>query len=235
MKCPWWGEIWEKHTWVAWYSCLVTCGMAWILAAVPAASQMPLDEAWRQLPQYAYGQDMAPLLSIKRAVIESMATPERRAEMAQKLGDLLGQSETSAAAQQFVCLQLRQVGTAAQVPLLVSLLATPEKQEMALAALASIPGDESTRAFRESLTGLTDPTLIVAIDALGSRQDTASIEWLKQLAADDNRMVRTASLHALARMTDPAAMEFVTEWALQQDVPWSADVAGCMLQVAHAR
>ena len=87
--------------------CWLACGIVWTLASAPADSQMPLDDAWRQLPQYAYGQDIAPLLSIERAVIESMASPESRAAMAQKLSDVLGQNETSAAAQQFVCLQLR--------------------------------------------------------------------------------------------------------------------------------
>ena len=214
---------------------LLACGMVWFLSAVPASSQMPLDDAWQQLPQYAYGQDMGPLLTIERAVIDSMASLESRATMAQKLSDVLAQPETSAAAQQFVCLQLRQVGTAAQVPLLTSLLAAPEKQDMALAALASIPGDESTRVLREALNTLPYPTLIVAISALGARQDVDSVESLKKLVAHDNRMVRTASLHALSRMTDPGAIEFVCEWALQQDMPWSADVVGCMLQIVQAK
>lgn len=215
--------------------CWLACGMVWFLSAVPASSQMPLDDAWRQLPQYAYGQDMAPLLAIERAVIDSMANPDSRAALAQKLSDLLGQPETSAAAQQFICLQLRQVGTAAQVPLLASLLAAPEKQEMAVAALASIPGDESTRVLHEALNTLPYPALIVAIDALGSRQDVDSVESLKKLMVHDNRMVRMASLHALSRMQDPTAIDFVCEWALQQDMPWSADVAGCLLQIVRTK
>ncbi len=215
--------------------CIFACGIVWTLASASADSQMPLDDAWRQLPQYAYGQDIAPLLSIERAVIESMASPESRAAMAQKLSDVLGQNETSTAAQQFICLQLRQVGTAAQVPQLSSLLATPEKQDMALAALASIPGAESTQVLREALKTLPSPALIVAIDAVGSRQDVDSIESLKKLMTHDDRTVRMASLHALSRMTDPGAMEFVCEWALQQDMPWSADVAGCMLQIVRTK
>jgi HEAT repeat protein len=207
----------------------------WTLASASADSQVPLDDAWRQLPQYAHGQDIAPLLSIERAVIESMASPESRAAMAQKLSEVLGQNETSAAAQQFICLQLRQVGTAAQVPQLSSLLATPEKQDMALAALASIPGAESTQVLRDALKTLPYPALIVAIDAAGSHQDVGSIESLKKLMTHDNRMVRMASLHALSRMTDPGAIEFVCEWALQQDMPWSADVAGCMLQIVRTK
>ena len=52
--------------------------LAWLGMAAAANCQMPLEEAWQQLPHYAYGQDMAPLLAVERAVIDAMAVPGAR-------------------------------------------------------------------------------------------------------------------------------------------------------------
>ena len=59
---------------------------------------MTADEAWRALPKYEYGQDMAALLAIDRAVIEAMATPDTRAKCAARLADLLAAKQTTPAA-----------------------------------------------------------------------------------------------------------------------------------------
>ena len=103
------------------------------------------------LPKYEPGQDMAALLTIDREVITAMKTSETRAACAAKLAGLLAKNDTTLAARQYICLQLRQVGTAAQVPLLSQLLAKPETAEMARYALESIPGAEATAALRAAL------------------------------------------------------------------------------------
>ncbi|MDZ7619037.1 MAG: hypothetical protein U1E05_18675, partial [Patescibacteria group bacterium] len=72
---------------------------------------MPIDEAWKAMPAYEHGQDMAPLLAIDRAVIEAMATPETRAACAARLAKLLDDSAATLAAKQHASMQLRQIGT----------------------------------------------------------------------------------------------------------------------------
>ena len=42
------------------------------------AAALSLEDAWEALPTYEYGQDMAALLVIDRAVIQAMASPETR-------------------------------------------------------------------------------------------------------------------------------------------------------------
>ena len=86
---------------------------------------MPIDEAWKALPKYQYGQDMAALLTVDREVIRAMATPAGRAACAARLAAAGGDGTTSAA-KQYICCRLRQVGTAAEVPVLTRLLAGPE-------------------------------------------------------------------------------------------------------------
>ena len=124
---------------------LKTCGQLLLVAlsTVPTglrAAEMSAEQAWKALPKYEAGQDMAGLLTIDLEVIAAMKTPETRVACAAKLADLLANEDTTLAAKQYICLQLRQVGTRAQVPLLATLLQAPETTEMARYALESIPG-----------------------------------------------------------------------------------------------
>jgi hypothetical protein len=75
-------------------------------------AEVPVDEAWRMMPQYQYGEDMGPLLTIDREVIRAMSSPESRAACAARLAALLDAETTTPAARQYICLQLRGVGTA---------------------------------------------------------------------------------------------------------------------------
>ena len=80
------------------------------------AAAMSAEDAWKALPTYRYGSDMAALLTIDAEMIHAMATPEKRAACAARLAAILESKETTLAAKQYVCCQLRQVGTAAEVP-----------------------------------------------------------------------------------------------------------------------
>ena len=89
------------------------------------AAEMPADAAWKAMPRYEPGQDMGALLTIDREGIGAMRSNQMRSACAAKLAALLTEAETTMAARQFICLQLRQVGTAAEVPLLEKLLEDP--------------------------------------------------------------------------------------------------------------
>ena len=114
-----------------------------VAAAVSSAiagEKPDLAAAWEALPQYQYGQDMAPLLAIDRAAIEARSSAQARAELAARLAAVLQSPGTTAEARQYICLRLRDVGTAAEVPILAKLLNAPETCEIARWALESIPG-----------------------------------------------------------------------------------------------
>ena len=106
---------------------------------------VPIEDAWKALPTYQPGQDMAALLAIDRAVIQAMASPPTRSACAARLAALLADAGTTPAARQYICLQLRQIGTPAEVPLLARLLSQPDTSEMARYALETIPGRRRRR------------------------------------------------------------------------------------------
>ncbi len=109
---------------------LVPCVFAFLSvtlwALAPATGQTPIDTAWEQLPQYAYGQDLGPLLAIERAVIEAMGSPAVRAGDGPPSGRVAPAASDHSGRQQFICLQLRQIGTPAEIPILTPLLLAPE-------------------------------------------------------------------------------------------------------------
>ena len=185
------------------------------LAAVTAAplslvaAEMPAEEAWKALPNYSPGQDIAPLLTLDREVITAMRSAETRAACAAKLAELLGKDGTTLAARQYICLQLRQVGTAAEVPLLSQLLGKPETSEMARYALQSIPGEESAAVLRAALTSSKGPSLVGVINSVAANKDAAAVGALRTLADASDQTVAKAAIGALGSIADRAAADFL--------------------------
>ena len=216
---------------------LVPCVFAFLSvtlwALAPATGQTPIDTAWEQLPQYAYGQDLGPLLAIERAVIEAMGSPAVRAGTAHRLAALLLQPQTTPAAKQFICLQLRQIGTPAEIPILAPLLLAPESSEMARCAIAAIPGPESTDALRYAARYVAGRIVGRSDQCTGRTtrrrlcREVDGIGRVRQTSRCDRRPCAV-----LARIADPSAVEYLRGLAAKQPAPLPTELAGGLLQVA---
>ena len=199
------------------------------------AAEMSPEEAWKALPDYEYGQDLGPLLAIDRAVIQSMASPESRSACAARLGKLLASNDTTLAAKQYICMQLRQVGTPAEVPVLAQMLAASETSEMARHALQAIPGDESAAALRNALTTLDGTLLVGAINSVGARQDEQAIDALQELSDSEDKLVAAAAVRALGNIGGERATAFLVVRVEQAGVPTPRELAVSLLRCADAR
>jgi HEAT repeat protein len=186
-----------------------------VRGSVVSAGEMPVEDAWKALPSYQYGQDIAPLLAIDRAVIASMSSAETRAACAARLAALLESDQTTAAARQHICNQLRQAGTAAEVPLMAKLLLREESSEMARHVLQAIPGDESLAALRGATDTLQGKFLIGVINSLAARKDLASVPKLQALANNEDKDVAAAAVWALGAIgpVDGAGLDVVLKTA----------------------
>jgi len=219
---------------------LVALAGAVRLQAAPApppatpAPEMPVEDAWKALPKYEPGQDMAPLLAMDQAVIRAMASPETRSACAARLAGVLEAAETTPAARQYICLQLRQIGTVAQVPLLAKLLAKPETSEMARHALEAIPGDASVAAIRDSLGTLRGPLLVGAINSVGARRDARSVAKLQSLAGSEDRQIASAAIGALGNIGNQEVAAFLSGQADRSGLPTPQPLAVALLQCAAA-
>ncbi len=201
----------------------------------PASAAMPIEEAWTALPTYEHGQDMATLLAIDRAVIEAMADPEARAALAARLASLLENPEATLAARQYACLQLRQIGTSAEVPILAEALAAAETSEMARHALEAVPGGESLAALRAGLDKLQGPALVGVIHSLGARADAQAVSALKTLAGHADGQVNGAAIRALGSIADEPSTTFLLARTEAATMPTPHDLATALLRCGHAR
>lgn len=205
-----------------------------LLSSSVLAGAMSAEDAWKALPAYQYGKDIAALLAIDHEVIVAMATPEKRAACAARLAALLDAKDTTLAAKQYICCQLRQVGTAAEVPILARLLATSDTAEMARCVLESIPGEESVAVLRNALGTLQGRVLIGAINSVAVRKDAQSVAKLKELAQNNDPKVAAAAFWALGNIATPEAIEFVLDRASQTNTPMPVATAIPLLRCAKA-
>ncbi|MBN1853075.1 MAG: HEAT repeat domain-containing protein [Pirellulales bacterium] len=191
-------------------------------------AEIPASEAWEALPKYEPGQDMAALLAIDREVIAAMKTPENRAACAAKLARILTQRETTHAARQYICLQLRQVGTASEVPLLEKLLEQSQTAEIARYALESIPGPEATLVLRNALSKSEGKQLVGVIGSVAKRKDTAAIQDLTRLLDSTDPQVATAAIRALGNIAESNATHVLLNRAEKAGIP-TPQVLACAL------
>ncbi len=199
------------------------------------AAEMSPRDAWEALPNYEYGQDMAPLLAIDRVVIQAMTSPQSRATCAAQLGALLASDKATMAAKQYICLQLRQVGTAAEVPVLAQLLAAPKTSEMARYALQAIPGDESAAVLRGALATFKGQLLVGVVNSLSARKDEHAVGTLQQLCDSEDEPIATAAVRALGNIGGEQATALLVARAKQAGVPTPRELAVSLLHCADTR
>lgn len=211
--------------------CLSTW-IATILLAGFVAADVTVEQAWEQMPRYEYGQDMGPLLAIDLEVIRVMGSAEKRADLAARLAALLEDEATTPAARQYICLQLRNIGTDAQVPILARLLRQPDSSEMARHALESIPGQASLQALRDALDDLQGPLLAGVLGSLAMRQDDASVDTLVSLAGSPDAIVAVAAVRALGGIGGAEATEALRAMAARDDQPMHREVSVALLDCA---
>lgn len=198
------------------------------------AAEMPAEDAWKALPKYEAGQDMAALLTIDREVIAAMKSPETRAKCAARLASLLTKDGTTPAAKQYICVQLRQVGTKAEVMILSEMFASRETSEMARYALEAIPGPEASGVLQEGLIYREGKQLIGTINSVAARKDSSAVTTLHTLSQHAPPAAAEAAVHALGRIADGPSADHLLAMADKADTPYVQTLRVALLRCAAA-
>jgi len=154
------------------------------------------EEAWNAIKTFQFGDEMTPLIAVEREISQSTVSPEMQAKYAAKLASFLN-DETTYAGRQFICLQLRFVGTAAEVPVLAKYLNRPEDADNARMALQNISGEEALVPLRKALETFQGRDLVGVSKSLAARRDTVSVPALIKLCDLGDQEVAVAALAAL--------------------------------------
>ena len=139
-----------------------------------------LDQAFEALKTYDWGVDRNVLNPIDEAVIKTLNDPAARKDIESRLLAVL-QGNAPRDAKDYVCRQLRTMGTIAAVPTLERLLADAELSHMARYALERIPEPQAGQALERQLRKLSGNLKIGVISSLGTRGQ--GVSFLRRLQA----------------------------------------------------
>jgi HEAT repeat protein len=161
-----------------------------------------LEQAFEALKTYDYGVDRHVLDPIDDAAVSTRNDPAARKDLESRLLVVL-QSNAPRDARDYVCRQLRTIGTAASVPALEALLADPDMSHMARYALERIPASEAGKALQRQLRKLNGQLKVGIISSLGTRGEGVSL--LRPLLQDSDEAVARAAAIALGRIASADA------------------------------
>ncbi|MCX6929841.1 MAG: HEAT repeat domain-containing protein [Verrucomicrobia bacterium] len=165
-----------------------------------------LEQAFEALKTYDYGVDRHVLDPIDEATVSTHNNPAARKDLETRLLAVL-QSNAPCDARDYVCRQLRTIGTAASVPALEALLADPDLSHMARYALERIPDSQAGQALERQLRKLNGKLKIGVISSLGTRGQGVSL--LRPLLQDSDEAVARAAAIALGRIASVDASKAV--------------------------
>ncbi|MEO8498724.1 MAG: HEAT repeat domain-containing protein [Planctomycetota bacterium] len=169
-----------------------------------------LDQAFEALKTFDWGQDIKVLAAIDEAVVATHEDAAKRKELEDRLAATLI-AEMPLDAKQFVCRQLRVIGTASSVPALAGLLSDENLSHMARFALERIPAAEAGSALRDALPKLAGALKVGVMSSLGTRQDTASVPALGEMLGDGDVAVARAAAYALGVIRTPEAAKALAQ------------------------
>lgn len=177
-----------------------------------------LDKALEALNTFDWGSDPKNLKPIEEAIVASQKDAHARADIETKLAAVLG-SKAPAAAKDYVCRQLVQIGSAACVPALAALLNDKDLAHKARLALERIPASEAGAALREALGKVEGLLKVGVISSLGGRKDEASVAAIGALVGNSDNAVAMSAARALGTIRSAEAAK-----ALAAAKPASPDV-----------
>ena len=193
--------------------CLLVLATFALLATWPSgqaraedAKKMSLDDAFKAVAAYKFGQSRECQTVVEDAVRDSAAKPDDRAALAKRLSGLLSAADATLDAKQFACRQISVIGTAAEVPAVSALLLDKDLSDYARYALERIPLPEAVAAVRAAMPKATERMKVGLINTLGVRRDAQSVSALAALLADKDAMIAGAAAAALGKIggTDAA-------------------------------
>ena len=193
--------------------CLLVLATFAVLASWPSgqaraeeAKKMSLDDAFKAVAAYKFGQSRECQTVVEDAVRDSAAKPDDRAALAKRLAGLLSAADATLDAKQFACRQISVIGTAAEVPAAAALLLDKDLSDYARYALERIPLPEAVAAVRAAMPKATERMKVGMINTLGVRRDAPSVSALAGLVADKDAMIAGAAAAALGKIggTDAA-------------------------------
>jgi len=189
-----------------------------------------LDTAFDALKKYDWGTDLSALNPIEDAIVAAHGQAESQRELESRLTAALA-AGLSLDGQEYVCRKLAVLGSAASVPALAGLLDNPHISHMARFALEQIPGNEASKALRDSLAKVSGNLKIGVFSSIGSRRDNAAVAALAEHLTDSNPAIAKSAAQALGAIGSSDAVAALQKAAAAAS---SAPVIDALLSCAES-
>jgi len=171
-----------------------------VLMLLSCARKVELDQDFRKILTYNFGDSREPLMVIQDRVRSSYGNPETRLDLELQLAELLKKEEATWACKDFACRQLRIVGTKESVPDLASLLTDEKLSDMARYALELNTDPAVDKALVKALKKVQGNQLVGIINTLGERKTKDAVDALRDLSTGQNADVAAAARDALTKI-----------------------------------
>ena len=181
---------------------------------------------------YDYGKDEEVLTRLRDYVRAHRNSMESRMACEKQLVDFLT-SDATLAAKQAACRHLREIGTAASVPVLGKMLLQVKSSDMARYALEKIPGAEAEKALVQGLSKSDGKIRLGIITSLGDRGALSSVAHLERLLSGKDEAEAIVSAKALGKIASQEAISVLYESLVQSSGSMKDHVASSLLHCAE--
>lgn len=144
------------------------------------AGNEKLDTALKKIVSYRFGESREALSEVADFVRSTSGNPEERARLEKRFAGILTSNATYEC-KEFICRQLRIMGTKESVPALIKLLMDENTSDIARYALRENPSPEAGNALRDAMKKVEGKALIGIINSLGERRDEECVDALIKL------------------------------------------------------
>jgi HEAT repeat protein len=184
------------------------------------------------LKDYQYDQTQGvDLVWVEKQVGMASADRSVRSKVEQALIGSLKNAQTNDA-RQFLCRQLRTIGTAQSVPILATLLTDPDMSHMARYALGRINAPEAGKALHEALGKTSGKIKAGLINTLGMMHYNQALTDFLQLAERGDTELRMAAIRALGYYASPKVVSKLKRIRLSSSKSVRVEVDAALLRVA---
>ena len=179
--------------------CATLCLLGGVSIAGAAVSESDLDEAFRTLRDYQWGDNRQPLAAIDDYIRENHDDRGALRKLERHLIEVL-KGDTPDAAKAFTCRTLSRIGTSLSVPALSDLLTDKELAHMARWALQRIDDPAAAAALRDALDRADGEQKVGIIHSLGAMQDKKAVPQLDDLLDESDEDIAAAAAEALGEV-----------------------------------
>ena len=191
-----------------------------------------LKKILEKVSTYDYGKDEEVLAHLRDYVRAHRNSAESKKECENQLVDFLTSGATLAA-KMAACRHLREIGSAASVPVLGKMLLQEQTSDMVRYALEKIPCADAEKALVRGLLKSDGKIKLGIITSLGDRGALSSVAHLEKLVSGTDGAAAIVSAKALGKIASQEAISVLSKALAQTSRSLKDQIASSLLHCAE--